>query len=250
MFRDESQQVVRKARTGSSGRRSKKEAVRKTQNNAAAVQESPDRSESHSVHGGSPDGSSVRKVSSPESSVPSVFSGVSPVGKVSSPVPAQSPSVPSVFTASDTSDAKDVEEVQLINGEQLHLQQLMYEPCGIQPSWQLTVDEAASYFLRHNVWPGEMFMVNFKLKSPGNPSATLSEQAQMAALVSVGTAMLSRVRRSKDLQTTAEQEYGRAMSFLYMAFANETESRANATLSAVLLLAIFEVCWCSSRGLS
>jgi hypothetical protein len=131
--------------------------------------------------------------------------------------------------------------VQLINREQLLQQDLVYTPWKVQPSWQLTVDEAVNYVLRHNVWPGAIFMMNFEPKSPGHPSASLSEQAQMAALISVGTAMLSRVRRYKDLEMTAEREYGHALTLLTRAVCNEEQSRANSTLSAVLLLAIFEV---------
>ncbi|KAL4913502.1 hypothetical protein BDW62DRAFT_192341 [Aspergillus aurantiobrunneus] len=215
MFRDESQQVVRKAKTGSSGRRPKKKAA------AAAASSSKKPApvpvpvpESHSSS--SPGGSSVGMASTPTQS-------------------------PSVYTGSDFSEINDVEEVQLVNGDQLHLQELAYNSWKIRPSWQLTVDESVNYFLRHNVWPGAIFMMNFELKGPGHPSVTLSEQAQMAALVSVGTAMISRVRRSVDLELAARREYGNAMTLLTRAFCNEKESRANSTLSAVLLLAIFEV---------
>lgn len=162
------------------------------------------------------------------------------VGKAGTPTQS-SPSAPSVYTASDIIDFNDIEEVKLINEEQLQIQQLAHEPWNAQPSWQLTVNEAVSYFLWHNVWPGEMFMVNFKLKSPGHPNATLSEQAQMAALVSVGTAMIARVRRTPDLDRVAAEKYELATTLLLRAMANEKESRANATLSAVLLMAIYEV---------
>ncbi|KAL2822317.1 hypothetical protein BDW59DRAFT_149472 [Aspergillus cavernicola] len=208
MFRDESQQVVRKAKTGSSGRRTKK----------AAPKKSPPVPDSHSSSTNSPDVSSVGKASTPTSS-------------------------PTINFGSDICDFNDVNDVdvQLINADQLYQQQLTYKPWKIQPSWQLTVDEAVNYFIRHNVWPGAIFMMNWEPKSPGHPSATLSEQAQMAALVSVGTAMLSRVRRSKELELAAEREYGHALTLLTRAVCNEKESRANQTLSAVLLLAIFEV---------
>jgi hypothetical protein len=161
------------------------------------------------------------------------------VGKESPSV--VSTSSPSINFGSEFADLTEFEEVQLINREQLLQQDLVYTPWKVQPSWQLTVDEAVNYFLRHNVWPGAIFMMNFEPKSPGHPSATLSEQAQMAALVSVGTAMLSRVRRSKDLEIAAEREYGHALSLLTRAVCNEEQSRTNSTLSAVLLLAIFEV---------
>ncbi|KAI9373098.1 hypothetical protein BJX61DRAFT_403394 [Aspergillus egyptiacus] len=207
MFRDESQQVVRKAKTGSSGRRTKKAAARKSTPVPG----------SHSSSTNSPGVASSAGKASPSTTSPSVNFG------------------------SDITSFDDLEEVQLINEEQLHQQELTYKPCKVQPSWQLTVDEAVNYFLRHNVWPGAIFMMNWEPKSPGHPSATLSEQAQMAALVSVGTAMLSRVRRSEELKIAAAQEYGHALKLLVRAVCNEKESRANQTLSAVLLLAIFEV---------
>ncbi|KAL4880985.1 hypothetical protein BJY04DRAFT_190555 [Aspergillus karnatakaensis] len=201
MFRDESQQVVRKAKTGSSGRRTRKAVT--------TTKKSPPVSEAHSSTTNSPDATSV-----------------STARKASPPTPSSS-----AHTSSNASELNDAEDVQLINIHQWE----------VQPSWQLTVDEAVNYFLRHNVWPGAIFMMNWEPKSPGHPSATLSEQAQMAALVSVGTAMLSRVRRSEDLKLAAEQEYGHALKLLTRAVCNEKESRANQTLSAVLLLAIFEV---------
>ncbi|KAL3467490.1 hypothetical protein BJX64DRAFT_247846 [Aspergillus heterothallicus] len=215
MFRDESQQVVRKAKTGSSGRRNKKTAPASKKSSPPVPPES-------------------RGSSSTNSPV-----GSSTAGKESPSV--VSTSSPSIIFGSDFTDFNEVEEVLLINREQLLQQDLVYTPWKVQPSWQLTVDEAVNYFLRHNVWPGAIFMMNFEPKSPGHPSATLSEQAQMAALVSVGTAMLSRVRRSKELEIAAEREYGHALTLLTRAVCNEEQSRANSTLSAVLLLAIFEV---------
>ncbi|KAL2871876.1 Zn(II)2Cys6 transcription factor [Aspergillus lucknowensis] len=205
MFRDESQQVVRKAKTGASSRRAKKAASRRP---------SPPASESHSSNTDSPDLSSIGKASTPTSS-------------------------PLVSLGSDILDSNEAEDVQLINGDQLQQQELLHKPRKVQPSWKLTVDEAVNYFLRHNVWPTGIFMMNFEPKSPG--LGNLSEQAQMAALVSVGTAMLSRVRRSKELELAAEREYGHALTLLTRAVCNEKDSRANSTLSAVLLLAIFEV---------
>ncbi|KAL4970357.1 Zn(II)2Cys6 transcription factor [Aspergillus stella-maris] len=253
MFRDESQQVVRKAKTGSSGRRSTKRAggasaagdrpaaanARKAAGSAASKSTSTSTTGPSSGSKGkaaatskkSPAASESHSSSSPGFSVSSSF------GKGEGSSVTESPSI---HTTSDFSDFNDIEEV-LINGEQLQLQQLACTHWKVQPSWQLTTDEAVNYFLRHNVWPGAIFMMNFELKSPGNPTATPSEQAQMAALVSVGTAMLSRVRRSESLKLQAEQEYGHALKLLTRAFSIEKESRENSTLSAVLLLAIFEV---------
>ncbi|KAL4860662.1 hypothetical protein BDV12DRAFT_191572 [Aspergillus spectabilis] len=205
IFRDESQQVVRKTKTGASGRRNKKPAAR-----AASKKSSP------AVLPDSRGSSSTESPVAPSS-----------VGKESPSV--VSTSSPSINFGSDFADFNETEEGQLINREQLLQLDLVYTPWKVQPSWQLTVDEAVNYVLRHDVWPAAIFMMNFEPKSPGHPSALLSEQAQMAALISVGTAMLSR------------REYGHALTLLTCAVCNEEQSRANSTLSAVLLLAIFEV---------
>lgn len=69
----------------------------------------------------------------------------------------------------------------------------------------------------------------------------MSERARMAGIISVGTALLARVRRSDQMKEAATQEYSHALGLLTRAVSNDKESRANATLSAVLLLALFEV---------
>ncbi|PTU22895.1 hypothetical protein P175DRAFT_0149369 [Aspergillus ochraceoroseus IBT 24754] len=199
MFRDESQQVVRKAKTGLSARRTKKP-------------KKPARAESH----GSTSSNSTS--SSPKISVNGTSSS-------------------SVTIGSDISDFNEVDDLGFIKVEG---EQLACKPLALQPSYQLTDNEAVSYFIRHNVWPGAIFMMDFEPKAPAH-RATLSEQAQMASLVSVGTAMLSRVRQSVHLALEAERGYGHALTLLTRAVCNEKESKANATLSAVLLLAIFEV---------
>ncbi|KKK20377.1 hypothetical protein ARAM_003103 [Aspergillus rambellii] len=206
MFRDESQQVVRKAKTGLSARRTKKP-------------KKPARAESH----GSTSSNSTS--SSPKISVNGTSSS-------------------SVTIGSDISDFNEVDDLGFIKVEG---EQLACKPLALQPSYQLTDNEAVSYFIRHNVWPGAIFMMDFEPKAPAH-RATLSEQAQMASLVSVGTAMLSRVRQSVHLALEAERGYGHALTLLTRAVCNEKESKANATLSAVLLLAIFEIISCLQRG--
>jgi hypothetical protein len=81
--------------------------------------------------------------------------------------------------------------------------------------------------------------MNFEPKPPWHPSAMLSKQAQIAPLISVGTAMLSRARRSKDLEIIAEREYSHVVALLTRAVCNKEQSRANSILLVVLLLAIF-----------
>ncbi|KAL2872595.1 Zn(II)2Cys6 transcription factor [Aspergillus lucknowensis] len=112
---------------------------------------------------------------------------------------------------------------------------------ALQPSYQPTQAEAISWFLRHSAWPGALFVIDFDPEILAQTNMPLSEQARIAGIVSLGTAMLARVRQSAPLRETASQEYSRALGLLTRAVSNEQQSRANATLSAVLLLALFEV---------
>ncbi|KAL4860628.1 hypothetical protein BDV12DRAFT_181301 [Aspergillus spectabilis] len=125
---------------------------------------------------------------------------------------------------------------------------VLRQPQGLQPSYQPTQGEAVSWFLQNNAWPGALFMIDFDPHVLAQSSMSPSENARMASLVSVGMAMLARVRQSEELREAATKEYGRALTLLTRAVSIEEESRANATLSAVLLLALFEVITSRSLG--
>jgi hypothetical protein len=84
-------------------------------------------------------------------------------------------------------------------------------------------------------------MIGFDAAVLEQANLSLGEKARRSSIVSVGMALLGRVRQSAQIKEMAVLEYGRALSLLLRALADETESRTNATLSAVLLLAIFEV---------
>jgi hypothetical protein len=84
-------------------------------------------------------------------------------------------------------------------------------------------------------------MIDFNPEVLAQMNMSMSEKARMASIVSCGTALLGRLRRSTELKEVARQEYGHALGLLTRALSNEEESRTNATLSAVLLMALFEV---------
>ncbi|KAL3454861.1 hypothetical protein BJX65DRAFT_315802 [Aspergillus insuetus] len=110
-----------------------------------------------------------------------------------------------------------------------------------QPFHQPTENDAISWFLQYNAWPGALFMIGFDQDVLDQPNMSLGEQARRASIVSVGMALLGRLRRSAQVKQRAVLEYGHALGLLMRALADETESRTDAALSAVLLLAIFEV---------
>ncbi|GES62315.1 C6 finger domain protein [Aspergillus terreus] len=210
MFRDESQQVVRKAKTGSSGRRAKN--TRK--------------STTHT----SPSGSSS---SQPSPQPPSKSSPPTATPKVSNDV---SSDPPEIVNFNDLSyPQRSPESVQLLTPHSS-------PGLGLQPSYQFTKDEAYCFSLRNTEWPGSFWMMDFspdffRTTNEGSPS----QQAMQASLVSVGSAMLSRIRQSGSLKIDAERDYGHALQLLTAAVMDEEEAKTNATLAAVLLLAIFEV---------
>ncbi|KAL4874796.1 hypothetical protein BJY04DRAFT_224637 [Aspergillus karnatakaensis] len=148
---------------------------------------------------------------------------------------------PSPTQASEQSPTTSLESSVFDFDDVLQKQIILRQPQSLQPSYQPTQDEAISWFLRNNAWPGALFMIDFDPQILAQGSMSPSENARMASLVSVGTAMLARVRQSEELREAATKEYGRALTLLTRAVSIEEESRANATLSAVLLLALFEV---------
>ena len=200
MFRDESQQVVRKARTGGSRR------AKPSRKSPRRVSPSPSTSSSDAVlpPGGGP-GGTPGNLNDPSDVTDVLPSSSSPPDGALSPLVEPSP-------------------------------RLM-----MQPSYQFNDSEAICFFLHSNSWPGTFWMMDFGpdfwLQGGGSPS----HQAMKAGLISVGTAMLSRIRQSANMQVTAEKEYGYALQLLTTAVMDEEEAKTNPTLAAVLLLAIFEV---------
>lgn len=205
MFRDESQQVVRKANSSATAARratkSSKRAAARAGTPASTSTTGLKSSRSPSLPQGSP---------TPEASVSDLTSFDSSPGRVEAPEPAMKPE----------------SDQQTLN---------------VQPSYYPTQDEAVCYFLRYNAWPGAFWMLNATpdIFMQNNRSSSL--QAMKAGVVSVGTGMLSRIRRCPSLKLAAEREYGTALRHMNSAVTDVVEARAHPTLAAVLLLAIFEV---------
>ncbi|RLL97115.1 hypothetical protein CFD26_106349 [Aspergillus turcosus] len=172
MFRDESQQVVWKARNSAAAKKSKQ--TRKARRAHSPTESSPESSSAATT-------SSVRR-----------GSDVIDFGDDSSPL-----------------------QPVLVERQPL---------TRVQPSYQITQDEAVCYFIRYN------------------PSGfSESQEALKASVSAVGTAMLGRVRQDMSMILAAGAEYGFALQMLAFAVSNPAEVKANPTLGAVLMLAIFEV---------
>ncbi|GFF46730.1 uncharacterized transcriptional regulatory protein YKL222C [Aspergillus udagawae] len=188
MFRDESQQVVRKARNSAAARKSRQ--ARKT-----------------------------RRTLSPSDSSPESTSGATTV---------------SVSRSSDVIDFGDESPLQT---ELIERQPLT----RIQPSHQTTQDEAVCYFIQYNRWPGFHWMIDLRPDFLASSGFSVSQEAMKASVGAVGTAMLGRVRQDTSMVIAAGAEYGCALQMLAFAVSDPAEVKANSTLGAVLMLAIFEV---------
>lgn len=195
MFRDESQQVVRKARNSAAARKSKTQARK-----------------------------AARRTLSPSESSPESTPGATTV---------------SVGRSSDVIDFGHESPVQT---ELIERQPLT----RIQPSYQTTQDEAVCYFLRYNRWPGFHWMLDLSPEFLASSGFSVSHEAMKASVGAVGTAMLGRVRQDMSMIIAAGAEYGFALQMLAFAVSDPAEVKANSTLGAVLMLAIFEVSCLSS----
>lgn len=212
MFRDESQQVVRKAKNNASTTRRAAKTSKRVATVRAINTPSPTLSEKK-VCGGE-----VQLQRTPPTETPSVT------------VDVLTPS-DSGGSSGSGSGSNDSSPVQQINRKAINA----------QPSYQPTQDEAVCYFLRYNAWPGAFWMLNATPDAFLQNNKSSSLQAMRAGVVSVGTAMLARIRRCPSLKLVAENEYGNALRLMGAAVTDANEARANPTLAAVLLLAMFEV---------
>ncbi|KAL2859337.1 hypothetical protein BJX68DRAFT_226138 [Aspergillus pseudodeflectus] len=220
MFRDESERVIRKATTGSLSKRSPQTSKR---SRAAPSRARPSR------------GRVVK-----DKGVEEKGKGKGKVQPRNSPKDEDSEGDSSSFALTSTTPTTTISTIS--TPETIFIEELVTrQPQSIQPSWQPTQNEAISWFLRHNAWPGALFMIDFNPDVLAQMNMSMSEKARMASIVSCATALLGRLRKSTELKEVARQEYGHALGLLTRALSNEEESRTNATLSAVLLMALFEV---------
>ena len=130
-----------------------------------------------------------------------------------------------------------------VDPQQELIQQITRGPLVTRPSFSPTELEAVCFFTRYNTWPGAFWGVSTMpnlFVSDGTPS----QQAMKASIISVGTAMLSRVTKSEPLKLLAERQYGSALNLTNSALSNEVDAKENSTLATVIILALFEVRLC------
>ncbi|OJJ34858.1 hypothetical protein ASPWEDRAFT_51110 [Aspergillus wentii DTO 134E9] len=201
MFRDESQDVVRKAKKAS------------------------------------PPGRSP-KTSKKTSRAPS------PVGSARTVCPSGDSSLSEANTSAGSvifSDPKDDSQLLQLAQQHYRWRQPTSPSFGTEPSYTPTDNDAVGFFFRHNIWPGSFWMVENGYEILTQTRGSPSQRAMKSSIVAVGTALLSRTRKSPSLELVAEKEYGSALEHMAAAVSNDVEAKSNPTLASVLLLAIFEL---------
>jgi Fungal specific transcription factor domain len=102
-------------------------------------------------------------------------------------------------------------------------------------------DQAISFFCCKYQWIGASSMI-ISGRDYSAPEVQASEKALLAGITSVGMATLAAIQNSQDLHLLAQKEYVSALKLTNTALGNVTTAKADSTLVAVLLLAMFEVC--------
>lgn len=127
------------------------------------------------------------------------------------------------------------------------VQKLCQLPLEVQPSSEVSKQEAICYFLRSNALPGTVWMSDFVTNFLTQPGGKASQQAMQASVVAVASAILCRVRKMTSLHHVAQKEYVSALKLLNTALADVEEAKTNQALGAVVLLAVYEVCHIALR---
>lgn len=121
------------------------------------------------------------------------------------------------------------------------MQQLWKLPPEIQPTAELSKQEALCYFLRSNALSATFWVGDVVTRFLERPGGAPSQKAMQAGIVAVASAMLCRVRKMPSLGDVARREYVSALKLLNTALVDAEEAKTNQALGAVVLLAVYEV---------
>lgn len=115
---------------------------------------------------------------------------------------------------------------------------------SLQPTSSLTsklaTDQPICIFL-HSYVPSDSVPVKTQLTTSQIVSQAKSSRAVRCAISSIGLAMLANTRHEPGLMTEARKEYTTALRLTNEALRHESDFLQDTTLSAVLLLGMFEV---------
>lgn len=123
-----------------------------------------------------------------------------------------------------------------------YLEQQQWQlPLEVQPSAEVSQQEAIAFFLQSRVALGTSWMSDFVVRLSMQTGGSTSTQAMQTSLAAVSLAMLGRVKRLPELKPLARKEYVSALTLLNKALTNSEQAKSNQTLGAVVLLAVYEV---------
>lgn len=122
-------------------------------------------------------------------------------------------------------------------GRPKHVQSLQPASCLVS---KIATDQPICIFL-HSYVPSDSVPVKTQLTMSQIVSQARSSCAVRCAISSIGLAMLANTRNEPSLMTEARKEYTTALQLTNAALRHESDFLQDTTLSAVLLLGMFEV---------
>lgn len=117
------------------------------------------------------------------------------------------------------------------------------QPQGLQLDYALSTspaDQSICVFL-HNYAPDDSVAVKVHLTTSQIVSHAMSCHAVRCVISTIGLAVIANTKQQPHLMVEAREEYAAALSLTNTALRNERRSLQDTTLTAVLLLAMFEV---------
>lgn len=110
-----------------------------------------------------------------------------------------------------------------------------------QPFILAAKEQGTTYFLNTYAWLGASNLIKRGFDYSPSSKLPLSEKALLSSISSLGMAALSGIQNCRSLRLTATKEYTSALKLTNAALRDSTEAKTDATLTAIVLLSLFEV---------
>lgn len=101
-------------------------------------------------------------------------------------------------------------------------------------------DQASCFFFHTFSWIGDSLISKAGLDN--YPGAPLGEKALLAGIISVGQSSLANITGSHSLKLSARSQYVAALGHTNAALRDPVQVKQDTTLTAVLVLSLYEVC--------
>ncbi|KAN0079557.1 hypothetical protein V8E54_004771 [Elaphomyces granulatus] len=119
---------------------------------------------------------------------------------------------------------------------------------AMQPFTLAAQEKGTTFFLSTYGWMGASNLIKRGFDYSSSSKLPLSEKALLSCISSLGMAALSGIQNCRSLRLTATREYTSALKLTNTALRDSTEAKTDATLTAIVLLSLFEIVTCKTAG--